>query len=193
MINARYTVPNPITDKLSIVWSDMYAAYGVTALLLIGGQIALVARSLRRSRDRPASRIPPSVLLPAMAARLVVGLAWTLRDYDSWADLFPVLPFAAIGVGGVFALAERHLARRTAGVVAAGLSVVAVVLALAFSVSTRNDTLDMQQHDVDAVMRAAAEGRDDHLDRGAAAVGAHPAHQPDALPDVPRRPAGLHG
>ena len=35
--------------------------------------------------------------------------------------------------------------------------------------------------------------RDDHLHRGAAAVGAHRADQPDALPDVPQRAAGLHG
>ena len=38
------------------------------------------------------------------AVVLVQKLAWTLKDYDSWADLFTVLPFAAIGVGAAFAL-----------------------------------------------------------------------------------------
>ncbi len=53
---------------------------------------------------------------------------------------------------GVFALVERHLPRRTAGAVALAFSVVTVVLALVFSVSMRNDTLDVQRHDVDAVL-----------------------------------------
>ena len=88
----------------------------------------------------------------------VVGLAWTLKDYDAWPDLFPVLPFAAVGVGGVFALAERHLSRRTAGVVAAAFSVAAVVLALVFSLSMRDDTLDVQRHDIDAVLAQLPKG-----------------------------------
>ena len=93
-----------------------------------------------------------------MAVGAVVGLAWTLKDYDAWPDLFPVLPFAAVGIGGAFALAEQHLTRRTAGVVAATFSVAAVVLALMFSLSMRDDTLDVQRHDTAAVLAELPKG-----------------------------------
>jgi hypothetical protein len=151
-INERYTVPNPITEKLDDVWLDMHMAYGVTVWLLFGGLAALLLLSLRAFSRRAREADPSLQVLPAMAVGLLVGLAWTLRDYDAWPDLFPVLPFAAIGVGGVYALVARHLARRTAGVVVAALCGAAIVLAVMFSVSMRDDTLDVQRHDTDAVL-----------------------------------------
>lgn len=152
LINKRYTVPNPVTDKLGAVWLDLHAAYGVTVWLLLGGLVALVLRSFAAVSRRAREADPAVIVLPAMTAGLLVGLAWTLKDYDAWPDLFPVLPFSAIGVGGAFALVERHVARRTTRALAIMLSVVGVVLALVFSVSMRDDTLNVQRHDVDAVL-----------------------------------------
>ena len=55
VINRRYTVPNPVTDKLDAVWLDLQGAYGVTVWLILGGLVALVLRSLavvsRRARE----------------------------------------------------------------------------------------------------------------------------------------------
>jgi 4-amino-4-deoxy-L-arabinose transferase-like glycosyltransferase len=152
LINRRYTVPNPVTDKLDAVWLDMHTAYGVTVWLIAVGLVALVLRSLAVVSRRARETDPAVLVLPAMAVGALAGLAWTLKDYDAWPDLFPVLPFAAIGVGGLFALAERHLSRRTAGVAATVCSVAAVLPALVYSVSARDDTLDLQRHDVDAVL-----------------------------------------
>jgi hypothetical protein len=157
-INARYTVPNPITEKLDQVWLDMHSAYGVTVWLLLGGMVALVLCSLPALSRRRREAGPALTVLPAMTAGLVVGLAWTLRDYDAWPDLFPVLPFSAVGVGAVFALVERRLTRRTATVTAVALSVAATVLAVVFSVSMRDDTLDVQRHDTDAVLAQLPKG-----------------------------------
>lgn len=151
-INRRYTVPDPVTERLDEVWLDLGSAYGVTVWLLLGGLVALVLRSVvavsRRARDAD----PALVVLPAMTVGLLAGLAWTLKDYDAWPDLFPVLPFAAIGVGAAFAVAQRHLAPRAATSVATVLSIATVVLALVYSVSTRSDTLDEQRRDVDTVL-----------------------------------------
>ena len=152
VINRQYTVPNPVTDKLDAVWLDLQGAYGVTVWLILVGLVALVLRSLAVLSRRAREADPAVLVLAPMAVGAVVGLAWTLKDYDAWPDLFPVLPFAAIGIGGVYALAERHLSRRTAVVVAATCSVAAVVLALVFSLSARDNTLDVQRHDVDAVL-----------------------------------------
>ncbi len=158
VINMRYTVPNPVMDKLDVVWLDLHEAYGVTAWLIFGGLAALVLYSCAVVSRRARESDPAVLVLPAMSIGMLVGLAWTLKDYDSWADLFTVLPFSAIGIGGAFAFAERHLSRRTAGVVAAVLSVAAVVLALVFSISMREDSLDVQRHDVDAVLAQLPKG-----------------------------------
>ena len=52
----------------------------------------------------------------------------------------------------LFALAEHHLSRRTASAVAGTFAVVMVVLALVYSVSMRDHTLDVQKRDVEAVL-----------------------------------------
>ena len=152
VINQRYTVPDPVTHKLDVVWPDLSTAYGATLWLLFGGLAALVLCSIAAASRRAREANPAVVALPALTIGMLVGLAWTLKDYDSWADLFPVLPFSAVGVAAMFALTPQHLPRRTAGVPAATFSVAAVVLALAFSISTRVDTLNVQRHDVDAVL-----------------------------------------
>ena len=151
-INQRYTVPSPLTDRLDVVWLGLSTAYGVTVWLLLGGLAALVPCSFAAASRRAREANPNVVLLPAMTLGMLVGLGWTLKDYDSWADVFPVLPFSAVGVAAVFALAARHLARRTAGVFVGVFTVAALVLALNYAISTRDTTLDVQRRDVDAVL-----------------------------------------
>ena len=51
-----------------------------------------------------------------------MGLAWNLKEYDAWPDLFPMLPFAAVGLGGVFDVVTRRLPARAALVAAVALS-----------------------------------------------------------------------
>jgi 4-amino-4-deoxy-L-arabinose transferase-like glycosyltransferase len=158
VINRRYTVPDPATDKLDAVWLDLHTAFGMTVWLLLAGLVALALRSVAAVSRRAREADPAVEVLPAMTVGLFVGLAWTLKDYDAWPDLFPVLPFSAIGVGGAYALAERHLARRTAAAVAATFSAAALAMALVFSVSMRDETLDVQRRDVDAVLAKLSKG-----------------------------------
>jgi hypothetical protein len=151
-INQRYTVPSPVTERLDVVWLGLNTAYGVTTWLLFAGLAALVLCSFAAASRRVRKASPTVVVLPAMTLGMLVGLAWTLKDYDSWADLFPVLPFSAVGVAAAFALVTQRLTRRTAGALAAVFSVASLMVALAFATSTREDTLQAQRRNVDAVL-----------------------------------------
>lgn len=158
VINRRYTVPNPLDAERELVWEDLQAAYGVSVWLLLGGTVLLVLVSLAGVSRRARAAEPGLAVLPAMTAGLAAGLAWILQEYDAWADLFPVLPFAAVGLGAAFAVAAHGLAptpRRVAGAVLAGA---AVVIALTYSVSTRDDTLEDQRAATDAVLATLPPG-----------------------------------
>jgi len=145
LINSRYTVPRPMTDNLTGVWQDLRAAYGLTVWLLATGIVSLVLCSCAVMSRRARENDPALPTLAAMTVGLLAGLAWTLRDYDAWPDLFPILPFAAIGLAAGFALVARRLTPRGGHVLAAMLSGTAVVLALVYAVSTRDATLELQR------------------------------------------------
>ena len=151
-INRRYTVPNPLDAERELVWDDLQLAYGVTVWLVLAGTLLLPLVSLAAVSRRARAAEPGLAVLPAMTAGLVAGLAWILQEYDAWADLFPVLPFAAVGLGAGFAVATHGLARRRRDAVAGVLAAAAVVMALAYSLSTRDDSLQDQREATDAVL-----------------------------------------
>ncbi len=152
VINRRYTVPDPLTDDLDRVWLDLQEAYGVTVWLMLAGVVALVLVSLAAVVPSARRAFPALGVLPAMTAGLAAGLAWTYREYDAWPDLFPVLPFAAVGLGSAFAVVVHRLAPRPQWVVATGLVGTCVVLAGVYAVATRDHTLDDQREATAAVL-----------------------------------------
>jgi hypothetical protein len=151
-INRRYTVPNPLTVARDDVWTDLQAAYGVTVWLLLAGTVLLVLVSLAVVSRRARTAQPGLVVLPAMTAGLLAGLWWILQEYDAWADLFPVLPFAALGLGAAYAVAVHRIAPRPRAVVAGVLAASAVGLALGYAWGTRDHTLDEQREATDRVL-----------------------------------------
>lgn len=157
-INRRYTVPNPLDAEREMVWEDLHAAFGVSVWLLFAGAALLVLVSLAAVSRRARSAEPGLAVLPAMAAGLAAGVWWILQEYDAWADLFPVLPFAALGLGAAFAVVAHRLASRGRQVLAAVLVGASVVIALTYSVSTRDDSLQDQREATDAVLATLPPG-----------------------------------
>jgi hypothetical protein len=153
LINARYTVPNPLLENFASLREDALRVYGAVWVGLFLGGIVLLALGAVLSRSPAWRRRQPSVVvMPALAAGVAVGLLWDLRDYDSWADLFPLLPFAAVGVGSLVPLLSDLLAPRALRVVTAAASVAAVAVSAHWAVTTRSDVLDDQRRAVDAVL-----------------------------------------
>lgn len=157
-INRRYTVPNPITADRELVWEDLQTAYGVSVWLLLAGPVLLALVSLAAASRRARAANPGLVVLPAMTAGLLAGLWWILQEYDAWADLFPILPFAALGLGAAYAVASHRLAPRWQAATATILAGAAVVVALAYAVSSRDDSLDDQREATDAVLATLPDG-----------------------------------
>ncbi|WP_374455361.1 hypothetical protein [Nocardioides sp.] len=157
-INRTYTVPDPVTDDLDRVWLDLQEAYGVTVWLLLAGCVALALVALAAVSRRARRAEPGLVVLPALLVGLLASLAWIRKEYDAWPDLFPVLPFAAVGLGAAFAVAAHAVAPRLRATVGAALAVTGVALALTYSLTTRDDTLDQQREATEAVLAQLPEG-----------------------------------
>ena len=158
VINRRYTVPDPIADDLDRVWLDLQDAYGVTVWLMLAGVLALVLVTVAAAVPRARRAFPALQVLPAMTAGLLAGLWWTTEEYDAWPDLFPVLPFAALGLGAAAAVVVRRLPPRPQWAVAALVAGACLALALHYSLTTRDHTLDRQREATDAVLAQLPEG-----------------------------------
>lgn len=154
LINIRYTEPDPPGEYVNLIWQDAREAYGFTLWLLIAGLVALALRGVTAAHRATRRREPAVVVLAAFALGAVVGLLWNLRDYDAWPDLFPLLPFAAVGLAGLVPVLERHAPAQAARVVVAVALVACLVPAALWSLGTRGDTLVQQQEAVDAVTQA---------------------------------------
>ncbi len=153
LINFRYTTPDPVLPRLEQAWENVEMAYGVSVWVLIGGLIALAALSLGAVRKSTRITNPSLPVLAAFTVGAGVGLAWNLKEYDAWPDLFPMLPFAAIGLGGLFFFATKRLPVRATLVVAVVLSLTATIVAVHHSVTyTRGELLETQRASVKSVL-----------------------------------------
>jgi hypothetical protein len=68
-----------------------------------------------------------------------------MGDFDRFPDAYAVLPFAAIGMGGVMFVISRRLSGRAAVAVLVVASVVATTYATDYSIRTRDTRLDEQR------------------------------------------------
>ena len=145
LINATYTRAGPWQAG---DWAHVVRGYGASTAILVGGLVALpvLAMGAHRRRD------PTAPLLAGLGVGAVTGIAWMARDFDSWPDVYPVLPLAALGAGGTVAALARRLDHRVAIALTVTLSLVALGLALTFSVGQRDHRLDAQRRSVDAML-----------------------------------------
>jgi 4-amino-4-deoxy-L-arabinose transferase-like glycosyltransferase len=151
LINARYTDQTTMLEDPETNWRLMVQGYGGSLWVFFVGLAALLVLSLvalvRRDRREPAN-----AALVGSGAVLVGGVLWSFRAFNGWPDVFFLLPVAALGIGGVAAALARWLPARAALAATVAWSVAATTLAVTYSVGHRDDTLDGQRADVEAVL-----------------------------------------
>ena len=155
LINFRYTTPDPVLPLLDEAWLDVKLAYGITVWVLISGLVALAVLSLGVLRRATRVANPSLPVLAAFTVGAAAGLAWNLKEYDAWPDLFPMLPFAAVGLGGLFFFVTKRLPVRATLTVAVVLCLVATITAIHHSVTSRGELLVAQRASVKAVTAQA--------------------------------------
>ena len=127
-VDASFTFPatglhrDPVTlgQRLTAIVHVVNEHYRLGRVLLWGGLALLPLVLWRRRIERPAA---------AMVLITLLGfVALTLTDFQGYPDLFPLLPYAAIGIGGVVAVAVAERGRVAA---AAAVVTMAALVALA--------------------------------------------------------------
>lgn len=152
LINARYTSTRSFLENAAGNWRQVADGYGVSVVALVIGPAALLALAVRALLSEERRRTPEGTATVAMAAVTVLGIAWALRAFDSWPDVFMLLPCAAVGMGGAVASVASHLPRRAAVAATVAWALLAVGIAATQSVATRSDTLETQRASVEAVL-----------------------------------------
>jgi hypothetical protein len=100
--------------------------YGRTRILFWGGLAAtLLLLALRARRSGRSGALSDPYVLVVVPTMLVLA-AFSLTDFQGYPDLYPLLPYAALGVGGAVALAVRGAAGTRMRVPAAAVAFVAV-------------------------------------------------------------------
>ena len=157
LINARYTTQRGVTS--SATWGLLKEGYGASVWLILLGLVALPVLSALAVRPAWRTRDAVPVTMVALGAGWLVGTAWSAIAFNGYPDLFEMLPFAALGLGGLLAAGLRgarpRVDVRAATGVAIGLAVALIAFATVTSVTTRSDTLLTQRASVAAVLAHA--------------------------------------
>jgi hypothetical protein len=88
----------------------------------------------------------------AVTAGELVGLAWSWRTFNGWADALVLVPYAALGLAGVLALVLGRLPRRAGLAVALAACLVLLAGGVRWAVAERDPVLVGQRAEVDAVV-----------------------------------------
>jgi hypothetical protein len=90
--------------------------------------------------------------LIAAGTMLVVGLAWLLKAFNSWPDVFVLFPMTALGLGGVVQWLADHVNPRAATAAALAWVLVATGLATWYAVASRDDSYPESRANYTAVL-----------------------------------------
>lgn len=139
-INRRYTTADPFWFHPGDRFRDLLDGYGIGVWVLLLGLLALLvlaAPALRGRRDR-------AHLLP-LAVATVLFVAWSMTDFDGWADAFPALPLASAGIAALAAQIRGRLSWRAGTAVVAAGVLLLTADAAAYSLGTRDHGLIAQR------------------------------------------------
>lgn len=156
-IHLTATYQPGLTEELDETWEAFAEAFGFATYPFVAGLalLPLVALPglwrLARRRTDPARRVGDVALVAATAGELA-GLWWSYRTFNGWADALVLVPYSALGLAGVLALALRHLPRPV-GAVAAGAACLGLATGgLDYALQDHDPVLRAQRAEVDAVL-----------------------------------------
>lgn len=115
--------PETFSHRLHVITSTVDRFYGDTRVLLWGGLVLLPALIVRQVARRRASLRDPLVV--AVAGSGLVVAIFTGSDFQGYPDVFPLLPYAALGIGGALGLVVKAIPPGRARQLAAGLGIAA--------------------------------------------------------------------
>jgi 4-amino-4-deoxy-L-arabinose transferase-like glycosyltransferase len=123
-------------DRFSLIGQKLAESYGTSGVVLVFGGLLLVcalfAARVRRFRGLASSLHDP--YCGVVFASFVPIVVFSLFDFQGYPDVFPALPYAAIGWGGAWAAATHgaHGERARHAVTALGCAAVAVIVGLSW-------------------------------------------------------------
>ena len=148
LISARYIHQTSLMDLSGWGYGLMVKGYGGSVWVFFIGVVALLVLSIRGLVRREGRREAQTAALVGSGAALVVAIVWTINAFNSWPDAFPLLPLAALGIGGIVDLLAERLPTRAALAGTIAWVLVATGMSLAYSIGSRNEDLDHQRESV---------------------------------------------
>jgi 4-amino-4-deoxy-L-arabinose transferase-like glycosyltransferase len=115
--------PETFSHRLHVITTTVDRYYGDTRVLLWGGLVLLPALIAWQVVRRRVSLKDPLVVAIA-GSGLVVAL-FTASDFQGYPDVFPLLPYAALGIGGALGLGVRAMPGGRARQLAGGVGIAA--------------------------------------------------------------------
>jgi hypothetical protein len=141
-----------LPERLLRIAEVVTVYYGPSGVLVWVGVVVLLGIAGARLRRRPLREALRDPVVCVVSATLLVQLAYATTDFQSYPDVFPFLPYAAIGIaGGTTTLAARWEpagagSRRAVPAVALGLVALTVFSAVSFTRDpSNNDGLRLQR------------------------------------------------
>jgi hypothetical protein len=156
-IHLTATYQPGLSDDVQSTWEALREAFGFATHLVIAGLVALPLVALPglvrlvRHRSEPPERVADVALVAATAGELV-GLVWSYRTFNGWADALVLVPYAALGLAGVLALVVRALPRRAGAAVAVAACLALLAGGLGYSLDDHEPVLREQRAEVAAVL-----------------------------------------
>ncbi len=157
-INLNYTRQPALLDRwprsvtniwISESWPSLFVAAGLLVLVLLAGAALVRARGSWQLE-------PAEATLVGLGFATLGVLGWSLRAFQTWPDLFIMLPLGALGTAGLVPLAGRVPLPGARVTVASVLALTAAALSLQNALALRaNDSLRGQQEFAAALNEAA--------------------------------------
>ena len=149
-------------SQLQHIASIVSRDYSTTKIVFWAGLVFLLALAVARAARPPGGRHRSLLRDPYLVAVIPAFIAiflFSLTDFQGYPDLYPLLPFSALGIGGSFWLFASATAKGPFAAVAVGLSggAIAAMVVASFIVYSRAGAglgeLTRQQHAAAALNR----------------------------------------